>query len=154
MLTEKAKNLAVDIITQFEGLEKEAYLDPVGKWTIGYGHTGAAAHAGSVISELTAEKLLASDLEEAAKGLQLVQVPLDDYQKAALTSFIFNLGRGNFAGSTLLKKLNAGDYEGAANELPKWNKARVEGVLQPLRGLTRRRKAEKELFETKKKDAK
>lgn len=151
MLSQKAKDLAVDIITRFEGLEKEAYLDPAGVWTIGYGHTGTAAHAGSRISKLTAEKLLANDLEEAAKGLNLVQVPLDDYQKAALTSFIFNLGRGNFAGSTLLKKLNSGNYEGAADELPRWNKAKVDGVLQPLRGLTKRRKAEKELFETKKK---
>jgi GH24 family phage-related lysozyme (muramidase) len=69
-----------------------------------------------------------------------VKVPITDDQFGALVSFDFNTG--SLHKSTLLKKLNAGDYEGAANEFPKWNKAGG----QVLRGLTRRRKSEQNLF--------
>ena len=74
----------------------------------------------------------------------LVEVPLSDNQFAALVSFTFNLGRGNLAKSTLLKKLNDEDYDGAGAEFPKWNKASGKA----LAGLTRRREAEQELFRT------
>lgn len=132
----------VDFIKQFEGLELETYKDSAGVNTIGYGHTGSAAYPGNKITEQGAESLLRTDIQEAKRALKFVYVPLDKYQEGALTSFIFNLGAGNFRDSTLLKKLNAKDYEGAANELPRW----VHAGGQRLAGLVRRREAEKNLF--------
>ena len=73
-------------------------------------------------------------------------VPLNENQYSALCSFIYNLGRGSFAKSTLLKRLNTGNYQAAADELLRWDKARVNGKLQPVAGLSRRRRAERELF--------
>lgn len=135
------------LIKEFEGLELEAYKDAVGVWTIGYGHTAAAGSpkpvAGMVLTVKQAEDLLLKDLKKYEADVQkYVKVPLNDNQYGALVSFDYNLGVGNFSKSTLLKKLNAGDYNGAANEFKKWNKAGGK----TLRGLTRRRAAEEALF--------
>jgi len=130
------------LIRHFEGKRLKAYQDSVGVWTIGYGHT-TNVKPGQVITEDEAEELLRFDLEWVEKAiLRNVDVPLTQEQFDALATFIYNLGETNFRRSTLLKKLNREDYAGAANEFPKWNKAggRV------LRGLVRRREAEKKLF--------
>jgi lysozyme len=132
-----------DIIRQCEGLRLKAYRCPAGKLTIGYGHTGADVKTGMTITAAEADALLSRDLIAAEMAVSgAVTVPISENQFSALVSFVFNLGAGNFCGSTLLKKLNANDIFGAADEFPRWNK--VNG--QVLAGLTRRRNAERTLF--------
>lgn len=136
-------NKGINLIKQFEGLELKAYKDSVGVLTIGYGSTGPHVTVGMTITESQAETLLKKDLSRFEKGVDdLVTVPLNQNQFDALVSFSFNLGLGNLKSSTLLRKLNSLDYIGAANEIPRWDKA--GGKV--LKGLTRRRLAEKELF--------
>ena len=130
------------LIKRFEGLRLQAYKDPVGVVTIGYGHT-KTARLGQQISEADAEALLRQDIEEFEHCVrQVVQVPIEQHQFDALVSFAFNLGCGALGRSTLLDKLNDFDYSGAANELPRWNRA----GNRVLRGLVRRRAAERDLF--------
>lgn len=132
------------LIQFFEGGRKNAYQCPAGIWTIGYGHTKNVS-PGSVISMHDATLLLLEDVSSAEHSVrQNVNVPLDQSQFDALVSFVFNVGEGNFVHSTLLTCLNAGDYHGAATQLLRWNKAKSH----VLPGLSRRRKAEKHLFET------
>lgn len=132
----------VSLIKEFEGLKLKAYQDVVGVWTIGYGHTHTAK-PGMVITAGEAERLLRVDLDwvEAAINKN-VTVKLTQNQYDALASFIYNVGATNFRRSTLLDKLNDGDYAGASAEFRKWNKAGGKVV----RGLTRRRKAEEAWF--------
>jgi GH24 family phage-related lysozyme (muramidase) len=135
------------IVKRCEGCELKAYQDSVGVWTIGYGHTSAAGDpqvfAGQTISEAQAEAILKKDLEMFENGVRdLVKVPVNSDQFSALVSFSFNLGLGALGGSTLLKKLNAGDYQGAADEFPRW----VKAGGQTLPGLVKRRNAERALF--------
>jgi len=135
------------LIARFEGLRLDAYRDAVGVWTIGYGHTAAAGAprpaAGMRITAAEADAILARDLArfEAAVD-RLVTVALGQTEFDALVSFAFNLGEGNLAASTLLRRLNAGDRAGAAAEFARWNKA--GGKV--LAGLTRRRAEEAALF--------
>jgi len=132
----------IDIIKKFEGLKLKAYLCPAGKPTIGYGHT-YGVKLGRTISKAEADVLLDHDYQDALNAVEeLVKVPLTENQLGALSSFVFNLGRGKLIGSTLRKKLNQGDYKGAAEEFDKWVFA--GGVK--LNGLIARRAAEKELF--------
>lgn len=137
----------IDEIKKWEALRLRAYLPtPHDVWTIGYGHT-STAYEGMTISEKQAEKLLRQDLAWVREALaEHVKVPLSQEQYDALASFVFNLGAANFKSSTLLRKLNAMDYLGASDEFLKWNKQRQNGRLVVLRGLTRRRKHERELF--------
>lgn len=135
------------VVKSFEGLELTAYQDSVGVWTIGYGHTAAAGppdvYAGLTISEAEAEAILKRDLGLFEKGVRdLVSVPVNRDQYSALVSFSFNLGLGALAESTLLRKLNSGDIQGAANEFPRW----VKAGGRTLPGLVRRRNAERALF--------
>jgi len=149
----KTSQNGIDLIKAFEGLHKiksdgsvRSYRDPAGRWTIGYGHT-SGVKSGMLITPEEAEDLLRTDVVEAEEAVErLVKVDLSQNQFDALVSFVFNLGQGNFRSSTLLRKLNRGDYDGAATEFVRWNKARVEGQLRPLPGLTRRRTAEAALF--------
>ena len=141
-----AKGLS--LIKSFEGFESAAYLDPVNIPTIGYGATyyqdGTPVRMGDPpISESQALDLLAFQVRRYADAVaRYVQVPLAQEEFDALTSFTFNLGPEALRRSTLLRKLNAGDYIGAADEFPKWNMA--GGRVYP--GLTRRRMAERALF--------
>lgn len=138
-----------DVIRKWEGLRLTAYLCPAGVPTIGYGHT-YGVKMGQVISEAQAEVFLDHDYQSAEEDvLELVKVPLNENQLGALTSFVFNLGSGNLRISTLLRKLNEGDYQGAAEQFGAWNKARVNGKMIALDGLTKRRIDEKQLFITK-----
>jgi lysozyme len=132
----------VKLIKSFERLYLDAYLDPVDIPTIGYGHT-ETAYMGMRISEAEAEKLLYYDVERFEAAVEdAVEVEINDNQFSALVSFSFNLGAGSLFKSTLLKLLNQGKIEKAAEEFPRWNKA----GNQPLLGLTRRRLAERALF--------
>lgn len=131
------------LLKSFEGLRLEAYLDPVGIWTIGYGTT-SGVYPGMRISEAQAEAFLRRDLARFENAvIDLVRVSLNDDQFSALVSFTYNVGEGALSSSTLLRLLNRGDYRGAADQLLRWNKG--EGG-QELYGLTRRRRAERALF--------
>jgi lysozyme len=137
----------LDLIKDFEGLVLKAYPDPAtggDPWTIGYGHTGPDVRPGMTITHEEADRLLEEDCLKFEKGVtELIKAPrLLQHEFDALVSFAFNCGLGNLKESTLLKKLNAEDYIGAANEFQKWNKA--AGKVMP--GLTRRRQAEERLF--------
>lgn len=135
---------ALDLIKKYEGFSPVPYLCPGGVWTIGYGHTEGVNKYMEPISELHAGQLLKQDLEKVIKNVHsAVKVPLNDSQYAALYSFVFNLGTGNFKKSTLLKKINKRDFIGAAGEFERW----VFAGGKKLAGLERRRKEEKELFE-------
>lgn len=136
-----------ELIKRFEGCELTAYQDSVGVWTIGYGWTqqvnGVPVNAGMTISQACADKLLSSCAVQYEQAVdRLVTTTINQNQFDALVGFTYNLGVTALEGSTLLKKLNAGDVDGAADEFLRWNKA--GGKV--LSGLTRRRAAERELF--------
>ena len=161
---------AIELIKAFEGIPDgdpstvnlDAYLCPASVWTIGWGHAvmdggaqlkGPAAKARARalypggITHGQAEALLRGDLvPRAASVSSLLKVTVDNGKFGALMALVFNIGAGNLAASTLLRKLNAGDFAGAAEQFMAWDKARVNGVLQPLAGLTRRRRTERALF--------
>lgn len=137
----------IALIKQFEGCKLTAYQDSVGVWTIGYGWTqpvdGKPIRAGMTIKHETAERLLKTGLVSYESDVsRLVKVGLTQGKFDALVSFTYNLGARSLSTSTLLRKLNAGDYAGAADEFLRWNKA--GGKV--LYGLTRRREAERALF--------
>lgn len=135
----------LNLIKQWEGLRLEAYQDQAGVWTIGYGHTGEEVRRNMVITQAEANKLLLNDLRTAQRGVEsLVKVDLTDNQYGAIVSFVFNLGEGRFRSSTLLRKINAGDFDAVPRELAKWNKHTdpKTGKKVPNRGLTNRRAAE------------
>lgn len=137
----------LDLIKRFEGLELEAYQDIAGVWTIGYGHTGPDVAPSASITAEAAEALLLQDVATRERTVRdLVTVPLSQGQFDALVSFVYNVGAGKFRASTALRRLNAGDYVGAAEALTWWNKATVDGRLREVTGLTRRRAAEAEMF--------
>ena len=137
----------IALIKQFEGCKLTAYQDSVGVWSIGYGWTqpvdGKPIRAGMTIKQETAERLLKTGLVSYESDVsRLVKVGVTQGQFDALVSFTYNLGARSLSTSTLLRKLNAGDYAGAADEFLRWNKA--GGKV--LNGLTRRREAERALF--------
>lgn len=140
----KTNKAGVDLIKRWEGLRLTSYLCPAHVWTIGYGHT-VSARKGQTITEAQANDLLKEDLTKFERGVSnLINVPLDDNQFAALVSWAFNVGLGAVERSTLRRKLNAGDYESVPSELRRWNKAGGK-VLQ---GLVNRREDEIKLWLT------
>ena len=133
---------SLEIIKEFEGLRLEAYLCPANVWTIGYGNT-KNARAGMKITQAEADFLLQQDVAWVKNTVDsTVKVELSSNQVAALYSFVYNVGAGAFRSSTLLRKLNQGDYTGAEAEFKRWNK----GGGRVLKGLVRRRAAEASLF--------
>jgi lysozyme len=133
----------LELTKQFEGVRLTAYQDSVGVWTIGYGHTGPDVAPGKTISQAQADTILMKDIARFEDGVnKLVKTSLTQNQFDALVDFSFNLGLGNLGSSTLLKKLNAGDYKEAAEEFLRWDKAGGKA----LAGLTKRRAAERALF--------
>ena len=136
---------ALALIRRFEGFSPTVYADAAGYWTIGVGHRlrdGETFPLG--ISDQQADDLLRADLGWAMRAVSgFTRVSLTDGQFGALVSLTFNIGSGNFHASTLRMKLNRGDYDGAADEFPKWRRA--GGSIWP--GLVRRRAAERMLFQ-------
>lgn len=140
----------ISLIKSHEGLRLKAYADAGYGWdraTIGYGHTAAAGppdvKKGMVITEEEAEEILRRDLGRVELAVkEAVKVPINANQFGALVSFAFNVGTGAFRRSTLLLKLNAGDYDGAAGQFARWNKS--NGKV--LEGLKKRRAEEAALF--------
>jgi lysozyme len=135
-----------NLIKMYEGFSAFPYLCPAGVLTIGFGTTkinGNPVNSGHKVTVDEANVLLEQDLKRFEDSINfLVKVELTQTQFDALVSFVYNLGAENFKKSTLLKKINAKDFLGAAEEFSRWNKAK--GKVLP--GLTRRRTAEKELF--------
>lgn len=119
-----AFTIAATLLGGSDGLEGRRYipyLDVAGVLTVCDGHTGADIVKGKTYTDSDCDSLLNRDLKEIQQGVDLlVQVPLHEYQQAALYSFAYNIGLTAFASSTLLKKLNAGDDAGAWEELHRW----------------------------------
>lgn len=132
----------LDLTESFEGGRLVAYQDQVGVWTIGDGHTKGVTE-GMTCTQAQAEQWLREDVAEAEAAVnRLVHIALSQEEFDALVDFVFNLGVGNFASSTLLKLLNARDIQGAIDEFDKWDRA---GGVE-VAGLLRRRQAERALF--------
>ena len=135
----------IELIRHFEGCRLDAYLCPAGVWTIGYGHT-ADVKEGDSIDQEAAEAFLIEDLENFEQAVtRMVEVPLTQQQFDALVSWTFNLGAGNLAESTLLRKLNNYQYAEVPEQMMRW----VRAGGQVLEGLVRRRAAEAALFQNK-----
>lgn len=142
----------LDLVRTFEGFRPDAYYDldnkkKLGKLTVGYGFTDndiPGLKPGFKIDRAAAEKMLPDLINRkyAPAVLEKVKTPLNNQQFSALTSLVYNIGPTKFGSSTLLKKLNSGDYGGAAAEFKKWNKAGGK----TLDGLVKRRRAEEALF--------
>lgn len=156
--TQTLSDIGLQLIQGFEGFHRaldggeraQAYRDAVGVLTIGWGHTRTVKSDDMTITRAQAEDLLRSDVSSAEAAVnKAVKVSLNQNQFDALVSFVFNLGEGNFRKSTLLKKLNNGNYAEVPSELLRW----VNAGGKPLPGLVRRRKAEATLFEAAPSDA-
>lgn len=148
MATWEISGAAVDLVKRFEGKRLNAYKDPVGIVTIGYGYTnragfGPGVKMGDTWTEQQAEDMLREGLERFAAKIQphFTRKPNAD-QFGAFVSLAYNIGIGGFIKSTALKRWNAGDIAGAAEAVTWWNKA--GGKV--LRGLVRRRDAEARLI--------
>ncbi len=129
----------------FEGCKLKSYRCPASVLTIGWGSTGDHVYEGQAITQQQADDLFVKDMQRFVDNLnKVVVVDLTQNQVDSLLSFMYNIGCGNFNSSTLLKKLNKGDYEGASEQFLRWNK----GDGKVLTGLTRRRKAEQHYFNT------
>jgi lysozyme len=139
----------LDLIKEFEGCVLTAYQDVAGIWTIGYGHT-ASVTAGMTFTQDQADQALKSDLlgAETAVNRDVSGVATSDNQFAAMVSLCYNIGSANFASSSVLKEHRTGDTQKAADAFLLWNKATIDGVLQVVAGLTRRRNAERTFYLT------
>ena len=132
----------IELLKHFEGCELKAYQDSVGVWTIGYGHT-KGIYEGLEITQSEAEKMLQDELPEYEGYVTDKVVPmLQQHEYDALVCWVYNLGPTNLSSSTMLKKLNAGEFKEVPFQMKRWDKAGG----QPLLGLTRRRNAEALLF--------
>jgi len=132
----------IELLKHFEGCELKAYQDSVGVWTIGYGHT-KGIYEGLEITQSEAEKMLVDELPEYEGYVSDKVVPmLQQHEFDALVCWVYNLGPTNLSSSTMLKKLNAGEFKEVPFQMKRWDKAGG----QPLLGLTRRRNAEALLF--------
>ena len=125
-------------IATHEGYRSEAYKDTVGIPTIGFGETAGVRMGDKTTPERALVQLLESTEKHADAIRQCIHVPLYQHEFDAYISLAYNIGTGAFCKSTLVKKLNQGDYTGACNEIRRWNKA--GGKVLP--GLTRRRQKE------------
>ncbi|MGL6378214.1 lysozyme [Aeromonas hydrophila] len=146
----KVNRISVDgvaVAHYFENCKLQAYPDQGSKngepWTIGRGHTGPEVKPGLVWTQAQADAAFLVDIARFERDvLSLVKVPVNQGQFDALVLFSYNVGSKALESSTLMRKLNAGDYDGAAVEFRRWNKN--DGKV--MRGLTRRRAAEECLF--------
>ena len=138
----------VDLVIGFEGYSSTPYRCAAGVWTIGYGTTRypdgrRVTGDDPECTKEQAEAWLHHELEKAERTvIRYTSIYLNDLQRAALASFVYNLGSGAFRASTLRRRINSNNWEDVPYQLSRWNKAggRV------LRGLVRRRAAEAELW--------
>lgn len=142
----------LNLIKGFEGLFLDSYKCPAGLWTIGYGSIlwpdGKPVEPNQKVTVEQAEKMLNHEVVKKTKALESVlPAGLNQNQVDSLVSFAYNLGVGALKSSTLLKKVKANPNDPTIrDEFMKWNKAKVRGKLTELNGLTRRRKAEADLY--------
>jgi len=148
--TKPVSQIAINLIKEYEGFKDYAYIDTDGTPVIGYGLSrigGIPVQIGDRISTTQADAALNSHLREIHRELdKVIKVKLSDRQLSALASISYNVGVDSIKTSTLVKKINAQDYSGAADEFLRWDKANLQGALVQLPGLTRRRTAERQLF--------
>lgn len=138
----KHSEKATSLVMEFEGFSAVAYQDGNDIWTIGFGHTGGV-HPHDTCTLLQAQQWLDADLLVADDAIaRLVAVPITQNQWDALTSFVYNIGQGNFSHSTAHTRINQGDLTGACEAIGMWNKVAHEVSA----GLNRRRQAEQKLF--------
>lgn len=144
----KISSKGLELIKEFEGFSSVAYLCPAKIPTIGYGNTfwedGRKVKLGEQILKTNALELLelVANKDFADKIFPLIKVKVSQNKFDAMVSLAYNIGVGNFSKSTLLKKVNSGDFDGASNEFLKWNKSGGKELL----GLTKRRQREYEMF--------
>ena len=137
----------LDLIKFYEG-DSSSYLCPAQHWTIGYGAIWGMDNRRVTedhpdINKDQADYLLRRDVRKSEVAvLRLIKVPLEDGQFNSLCSFVFNLGSGSLQSSTLRRKINRGDYIGAANEFPRW----IWAGGRKLKGLIKRRNDERLMF--------
>lgn len=125
-----------------EGREYKAYKDVAGVWTVCNGHTGSDIIHSETYTDQECDRLLWKDLQPAKRTVDnLVKADLNEYQRAALYSFVFNVGSDAFSKSTLLKKLNIGDQRGACEEMRRW----VYAGGMKWKGLQNRREMERSM---------
>lgn len=142
----------LSFIKQFEGFSSKPYLDSAGVPTIGYGTImypsgRKVSMSDQPITEEQGLNCLEFDIQHRVRGIScLVRAVVNQNQADALISFAYNEGLGALQTSTLLKLLNSNDVHGAANEFPKWDKAKVDGRMVTVQGLLNRRLAEQRLF--------
>lgn len=140
---------AINLIKRYEGCRLSPYICPAGFPTIGWGSIfgedgKAVTMAHPPITQETADRLLLREVDAAERQvMSVVKTPINPNQLGALVSFVYNLGIGRLKASTLLRRLNAGDYDGAAEEFSKW----VFAGKRKLDGLVKRREAEKRLWQ-------
>jgi lysozyme len=141
----RTSDQGIEFIKKHEGFSARAYPDPATggePWTIAYGHTGGVRR-GDVCDEAQADFWLRNDIQTAEDAVnELVTQPITQSQFDALVDFIYNVGVANFAKSTLLKKINGNDFDGALNEFVRWDRAGG----REMAGLKRRREEEANLF--------
>ena len=140
--------LATALAAPAEGLRRVAYYDPPGILTVCRGHTGPDVVKGKVYSLAECDALLSADMHKAIDAVERCAPGLPEPTLAAFADAAYNLGPTiacNPQASTAARLLQAGDIAGACHQLPRWDKARVAGVLVPLPGLTKRRALERDV---------
>lgn len=143
----KVDSAGIDLISQFEGLRLNAYDDGVKVWTIGWGTTvypnGVKVKKGDKITLEQAKQYKAHDLAKFEKAVNdAVKVPLNQNQFNALVSLAYNIGVSAFTNSTLVKRLNEGNYKAAADQFLVW----INAGGKRMQGLVNRRNKEREVF--------
>ncbi|MCX7206104.1 MAG: lysozyme [Proteobacteria bacterium] len=138
--------IAAALLATFEGEIRQTYLDPIGVPTACIGHTGPEVKLGQRYTAERCQVLLQQDLLEANADVdRCIKAPLTVGQRAAMVSFVFNVGGKKFCGSGVARRLNAADYAGACAELSRW----VYAGGRVLPGLVKRRAAERAMCERK-----
>jgi lysozyme len=143
--------MAVALAIPAEGLRRTAYYDPPGILTVCRGHTGPDVIAGKVYTLAECDAFMSNDMRNAITMVERCAPGLPDHVLAAFGDAVFNLGPKiacDTRNSTAARLLAAGDIMGACAQLPRWNQARIAGVMMELPGLTTRRAAERALCET------
>lgn len=135
----------LEIIRDSEGLRLEAYWSG-GQWLIGYGHS-RTTRKGMTITAAEADALLRDDIADSESAVRrVVKVLVNRNQFSAMVSLAYNLGAGAFSRTKVVERLNAGDYDGAADAFLLHDRMRIDGELRPVQHLTERRMKERALF--------